>query len=98
MGRVKRTLGPVVTIAGALALWLVVMVTVGASVSPRQNAPAPSAKAAAAPAAQAAAAPASGYVGEETCLTCHEDRAKGYHGSKHSRKNESADACGHQRM
>ena len=88
MGRFQRTLGPLVTIAGALAIWLVVMVTVGASASPRQNAPAPGAKATSAPAAQQAAAPASGYVGEETCLTCHEDRAKGYHGSKHSRKND----------
>ena len=86
MGRVKRTLGPVVTIAGALAIWLVVMVTVGASPSPRQSAQPASAKVvAAAPAAQQAAAPAAGYVGEETCLTCHEDRAKGYHGSAHSR-------------
>ena len=89
MGRFKRTLGPLVTIAGALAIWLVVMVTVGATASPRQSAPAPSGKVAAAPAAQQAAAPASGYVGEETCLTCHEDRAKGYHGSAHSRKNDS---------
>jgi DmsE family decaheme c-type cytochrome len=84
MGRVKRTLGPLVTIAGALAIWLVVMASVGASPSPRQSVPA-NGKAAAAPAAQQAAAPASGYVGEETCLTCHEDRAKGYHGSAHSR-------------
>ena len=81
MGRFTRTLGPMVTIAGALAIWLVVMVTVGANASPRQNGAKESK--AAAPAAQAAAA--AGYVGEETCLTCHEDMKRGYHGSPHAR-------------
>lgn len=28
---------------------------------------------------------AQGYVGEKTCLTCHEGQTKGYHGSAHSR-------------
>jgi len=28
---------------------------------------------------------AQGYVGEKTCLTCHEAQSKGYHGSAHSR-------------
>jgi DmsE family decaheme c-type cytochrome len=82
MGRVTRTLRPMVTIAGALALWLVVMVTVGATASPRQNGH-EKATPAAAPATQAATA--SGYVGEETCLTCHENMKTGYHGSKHGR-------------
>ena len=80
MGRFTRTLGPMVTIAGALAIWLVVMVTVKATASPSQNGtPAPKAVAAA-PAAQQA-----GYAGEDTCLTCHEDMKKGYHGSPHAR-------------
>jgi DmsE family decaheme c-type cytochrome len=83
MGRFTRTLGPTVTIAGALAIWLVVMVTVGATASPRQNAQSGT-KAAAAPAAQATPA-ASGYVGEDTCLTCHEDQGKGYQGTPHAR-------------
>ena len=83
MGRYTRTLSPMVTIAGALGVWLFVVVAVGASASPRQDGPAVT-KPAAAPAAQAAA-PASGYVGEETCITCHEEKTKGYHGSKHSR-------------
>jgi DmsE family decaheme c-type cytochrome len=81
MGRITRTLGPTVTIAGALALWLAVMVTVGAAALPRQN---PQPGATAAPAAQAAA-PAGGYVGEDTCLTCHEDAGKGYKGTPHAR-------------
>ena len=81
MGRFTRTLGPVVTIAGALALWLVVMVSVGAS-SPRQES---GTKVAPAAAPTAQAAPASGYAGEETCVTCHEEKTKGYHGSAHAR-------------
>lgn len=83
MGRFTRTLSPMVTIAGALALWLVVTVAVGASASPNQDGRV-IAPPTAAPSAQAAA-PAGGYIGEETCVTCHEDKTKGYHGSKHSR-------------
>ena len=83
MGRLTRALGPMFTITAAIAIWLVVIVTVSAS--PRQDSPAGVAIASAsAPAAQAAA-PASGYAGEETCLTCHEDQKKGYHGSPHAR-------------
>ena len=81
MGRFTRTLGPTATVIGAIGLWIAVMVTVSAATS-RQN-PAPAAKAP--EAATATATPATGYVGEETCLTCHEDSKKGYHGSKHSR-------------
>lgn len=82
MGRFMRTLGPVVTLAGALALWLAVMVSVGAS-SPRQDPGPKPAVTAAAPATQAA--PAAAFVGDDTCLTCHEDKTKGYHGSAHAR-------------
>jgi DmsE family decaheme c-type cytochrome len=82
MGRYTRTLGPVVTIAGATVLWAAVMVSVGAS-SPRQNG-ASKPDATVAPAAQQAA-PAAAYAGEDTCLTCHEDKTKGYHGSAHAR-------------
>jgi DmsE family decaheme c-type cytochrome len=71
-----------VTLTGALALWLVVMVTAGAT-SPRQDAGI-KAPPAAAPATPQAAATA-GYAGEDTCLTCHEEKAKGYHGSPHAR-------------
>ncbi len=82
MGRFTRTLNPKVTLAGALGVWLAVVVSVGAATSPRQDAPA---KTTAAPAAVAQASPAAGYVGEETCITCHEAKTKGYHGSPHSR-------------
>ncbi len=79
MGRFMRPLG---TITAAIALWIAVMVTVSASTAARKN----NAPAVKAPAAAAApATPATGYVGEETCLTCHEDQKKGYHGSPHAR-------------
>lgn len=82
MGRFRRTLSPMVAIAGALAAWLVVVVAVGAAPAQGQNVAA-IAPASTAPAAQAP--PPAGFVGEQTCLTCHEDKTKGYHGSKHSR-------------
>jgi len=78
MGRSARTLG---IIAAAAVLWVGVMVSVSASASPHQNQNGAPAKAAAA----TRTAPATGYVGEETCLTCHEDQKKGYHGSPHGR-------------
>jgi DmsE family decaheme c-type cytochrome len=81
MGRITRTLGPVVTITGALALWLVVMVSVGAT-SSRQE---PGSKAAPATATAAQAVTAADFAGDDTCLTCHEEKSKGYHGSAHAR-------------
>lgn len=35
--------------------------------------------------AQAAGAPAAKYVGQDTCLNCHDDKKKGYEGSAHHR-------------
>ena len=78
MGRSTRTLG---IFTAAIGLWIGVMVSVSASSGTRQNGvPTPTA-----PAAATATTPATGYVGEETCLTCHEDQKKGYHGSPHAR-------------
>ena len=79
MGRSTRPLG---IITAAIGLWIAVMVTVSVSAAPTQNGVAP---AKATPTAQQTAAPATGYVGEETCLTCHEDQKRGYHGSPHGR-------------
>jgi len=73
MGRWKRTLGPAVPIAGALALWVVAVATVPAETTPA---------AAAVTTGAQASAQASGYVGEETCLTCHEDK-KAINGTPH---------------
>ena len=39
--------------------------------------------------APAAAQAGAAYVGEDTCLTCHTDMAKGYHGSPHSVKTDA---------
>jgi len=85
MGRSTRTLG---TITGAIGLWIAVMVGVSATGVPRQHG-APAAK----DASSAATAPAAGYVGQETCLGCHED--KKYHGTAHARaKNPRTPAAG----
>ena len=73
MGRFTRTLGPLVSITGALGLWLVVTLSASAA-SPQQEgtlmakATAPAASAVKTAPAKAAA-PQPGYVGEETCLT-----------------------------
>src|SRR5438045_7052155 len=86
MGRFRRTLGPTITMAGAAAIWLGVVISVGATASPQKEAP-PPAKATAArsvPAAQTVPG-ADQYVGEEKCLECHEDQKKGYKGSPHAR-------------
>jgi DmsE family decaheme c-type cytochrome len=79
MGRSTR---PLAIITAAIGLWIAVMVTVSASATSQQTASATPAKAVA---ANTKAAPATGYVGEDTCLTCHEDQKKGYHGSPHGR-------------
>src|SRR4029078_5702306 len=78
MGRSTRTLA---IFTAAVGLWIGVMVSVSASGGTRQNG------VSATPAAPAPATTtrAAGYVGEETCLTCHEDQKKGYHGSPHAR-------------
>ena len=82
MGRFTRTLGPTATITAAIGLWLVVMVTVSASAATRQSG---ASFVKATETATATTTPATGYVGEETCLTCHEDHKKGYQGSPHAR-------------
>src|SRR4029453_5916082 len=83
MGRFTRTLSPLFILTGAVAVWLAVMVTVSASAGPARQGGSPVGPAA--PAQAAKATPSGGFVGEETCLTCHEDMKKGYYGSPHSR-------------
>ena len=79
MGRFTRTLG---TITGAIGLWIAVMVGVSATGAPHQNG-APAATGPSTATTTSAATPAAGYVGEETCLGCHEN--KKYHGTVHAR-------------
>ena len=95
MGRSTRTLGtivgPVATITGAIGLWIAVMVSVSATGAPRQNGAAAS-KGPSTAITTPATTPAAGYVGEETCLGCHED--KKYHGSHARAKNARTPAAG----
>jgi hypothetical protein len=58
------------------------MVSVGAT-SSRQDSGSKAAPAAA-PATQQAVT-AADFAGDDTCLTCHEEKSKGYHGSAHAR-------------
>ena len=92
MGRFTRTLGPAATITGAIGLWIAVMVSVSATGAPRQNG-AMASKGPSTAITTPAATPLAGYVGEETCLGCHED--KQYHGTKHAQaKNPRTPAAG----
>jgi DmsE family decaheme c-type cytochrome len=100
MSKHIRKIGPKVWLACGLAVWLVTLVSVRASEPAGQDAARPSAKksaaavkapqaaAAAKPAAQAPAQ-AAALVGQDTCLTCHDDKRKGYEGSSHSIKTDA---------
>lgn len=75
MGRFKRVLKSAGPIAGALAMWLVAVATVPAATDPTG-----------ATSEVAGQAQVSGYVGQETCLTCHEEQA--YEGTLHARASD----------
>ena len=90
MARFTRSLSPTSAVISALVMWCVVVASVAATAqsgqAPPSPAPAPTSTAAPPAAANAPpAAPASGFVGDDTCLTCHEEKTKGYHGSPHAR-------------
>ncbi|HVL69835.1 MAG TPA: DmsE family decaheme c-type cytochrome [Vicinamibacterales bacterium] len=95
MGRFRRSLSPKSAVAVALVMWAIVAVGVTATSSDdRQLPPGVIAAAAAtpqspppaiAPSTAGLSALASGYVGDDSCLTCHEDKTKGYHGTPHAR-------------
>jgi DmsE family decaheme c-type cytochrome len=92
MGRFPRSLSPRMAMVVAVVMWLLVVVSVAATApAPDQQIPAktptsgPPAAAAVLKDAPAAATPATGYVGPDTCLTCHEDKNKGYEGTPHAR-------------
>lgn len=78
MGRMKGAWCPAVSVAVALALWIAAVAAVPATTGPAIPAP-----------QTAASAPvqASGYVGADTCMTCHEDQATkaSYTDSPHAR-------------
>ncbi len=77
MGRLTRTLGPTAAIAAALALWVLAV-----TAAPAQTAAATPPEAGAGSVAQAG-----GYVGEDTCLTCHEQQS--YKGTAHALKGDA---------
>lgn len=72
--------GASVFVWASAALWALAVVLSASSAAPPQQ---PAKPAAAAPVAQP---PASGYVGDDTCLTCHDGMQKGYADSPHGRK------------
>jgi DmsE family decaheme c-type cytochrome len=91
MGRFTRSLSPRAAVITAIAMWMVVVVSVAAT--PQASQSTSSSTTAAAPAKPTptpagtppSAQQTAGFVGDDTCLTCHEDQAKGYHGSPHAR-------------
>jgi DmsE family decaheme c-type cytochrome len=84
MSRFHRK-APALWIGGGFAIWLLAVAIVPARAGSVDVDKASPAKATAAKTSQTPAPSAAEYVGEETCLTCHEDSKKGYHGSAHAR-------------
>ena len=93
MATFTRRLSPKAAVAVALVMWGAVVVSV-AALSPNDPIPIPGVlvPASTIPQAQSpATAPAqagattSGFAGDQTCLTCHEDKSKGYNGTPHAR-------------
>ena len=88
MSRHLRKLGNTTWVVVSAWIWLTVLAvsqreTVAASLA---AAPAPpQAQQQPTPQPQQAAQAAAGYVGEDTCLTCHEQQKQGYFGSPHHR-------------
>jgi DmsE family decaheme c-type cytochrome len=81
MSRFHRK-APALWLGGALAMLLLAIVFMPARPVSAKVVKADTAKAVK---AQTPAPDAAAYAGEETCLTCHEDRKSGYHGSPHAR-------------
>ena len=84
MGRFTRSLSPKVATIAATGLWLVV---VSVSATPQASQAPPPAAPVTAPSTPVEKTPpsnvqAGGFVGDDTCLTCHEDKKKGYTGRR----------------
>lgn len=84
MNRFHR-MAPALWLGGGFAIWLSAVAIVPARAGSVDVPKDPPAKARAVQTSPAPPPSADQYVGEETCLTCHEDRKKGYHGSPHAR-------------
>lgn len=99
MSRHIRRIGPNYWMACAVVMWVIAIASVRAGawtprsvvVGPPENSPSlqnpPQAPKPTPPqpAPPQPAAPSVAYVGESTCLTCHDDKKQGYVGSPHSR-------------
>jgi DmsE family decaheme c-type cytochrome len=89
MQRSIHRLGQRVLIAAAFLLWVVAVLGIGVRAAPAvSQAPGTAATAAPKTAPAKTTQPPATVVGEDTCLTCHDEQKKGYHGSKHSRKDD----------
>jgi len=90
MSRHIRKIGPKAWLACGLGVWLIALVGVRASAPTGQEAVAPPAKkSATAVKAPQAPAQAVAFVGEDTCLTCHDAQKQGYVGSPHAVKTDA---------
>ena len=89
MGRFTRSLSPKSATIAAITMWLAVVVSVSAtpqaSPPPQVAAQPPATASAPEQKAPPSGQQAAGFVGDDTCLTCHEDQSKGYQGSPHAR-------------
>jgi DmsE family decaheme c-type cytochrome len=103
MGRFTRRLSPKAAVAVALVMWGAVVVSV-AALSPTDPikeipgvlVPPPTIPQAQSPATTPppSGGTASGFAGDATCLTCHEDKNKGYEGTPHARVNNKRTPAG----
>jgi len=92
MSRHIRRIGPNYWVACAVVLWLMAIATARAGawmprnfVAPPENSPPSQNTAQTQKNPPQAPAPSVAYVGQDTCLTCHDDKKQGYFGSPHSR-------------
>jgi DmsE family decaheme c-type cytochrome len=84
MSRRIRSMGPKAWLACGFAVWLVALGGVRASTTPMAGAAEPAKKTPIVMnTAQNSAQTTATYVGEDTCLTCHDGQQKGYEGSPH---------------
>lgn len=104
MSRHIRRIGPNSWVACAIVMWLIAIASVRAGAwTPRnfvaapENSPSaqnppqapPKTPAPAPKTPPQAAAPTAAYVGEATCLTCHDEKKQGYFGSPHHRAEDA---------
>ena len=103
MVRFTRRLSPKAAVAIALVMWGAVVVSV-AALSPTDPireipgvlVPQPAIPQAPSPATAPVptGAAASGFAGDDTCLTCHEDKKQGFEGTAHARVNNKRTPAG----